>query len=411
MNLAYGGYQNQPNGYGDTLLVKFSATGVRLWATYYGGSASENHCVTLTDSNDNVYIVGQTTSSDLPSGASVLRGDQDCFVVKFNAQGNRLWSRYFEGPGYEWFRDAVLDSAGNLIICGLTSSTTYIDSAQPTVPADIDYVGFLAKFDSNGGVLWSKYLSDWPVTMACDNNNNIYYRNVFFSEDLLGIKKFDANGNQVYFEDTIFPQNFYSLAEANDHVYLYVESSSQIQIYLRLGLLMLLRGYHLSILTRFINFRFRESTAGNGQPTREISHFVLGRAVSTLSYSNEISRIGIIKVHDPNCNSPLPSVFSQSFCTGTTAGALSANGTNLKWYDSNNNLITPEIVLSHDNYYVSQTVNGCESEKKEMFVTIYPVTPLPVAQAQYFCGTKKISNIVISGSNINGRAMHRWDIS
>ncbi len=43
--IASGGFQNTYGGGGfDAFLVKFSATGTRIWGTYYGGPAREDGC-------------------------------------------------------------------------------------------------------------------------------------------------------------------------------------------------------------------------------------------------------------------------------------------------------------------------------------------------------------------------------
>jgi 1,4-alpha-glucan branching enzyme len=82
------------------------------------------------------------------------------------------------------------------------------------------------------------------------------------------------------------------------------------------------------------------------------------------------------------------------FCQNTTAKALTATGTNLLWYTSSSggagNTVAPvpsTTAAGNIVYYVSQAVNGCESERASITATIKatPVMPLvssPVAYCQ-----------------------------
>ncbi len=83
---------------------------------------------------------------------------------------------------------------------------------------------------------------------------------------------------------------------------------------------------------------------------------------------------------------------SYAFCFGQTLSPLTATGASLKWYDANNNFLgstapTPSNT-ANSFYKVSQTINGCESDKAIISVTITqtpgPATTTPV---EYCVGT------------------------
>ena len=66
--IASGGFQNTflgtPLEDENAFLVKFDASGARLWATYYGGKGiTEGNCV-ATDASGNVYLAGYTETPD-----------------------------------------------------------------------------------------------------------------------------------------------------------------------------------------------------------------------------------------------------------------------------------------------------------------------------------------------------------
>lgn len=92
------------------------------------------------------------------------------------------------------------------------------------------------------------------------------------------------------------------------------------------------------------------------------------------------------------CNSTLNitgGVIENVFCQGAIVADLSAIGSNLKWYNvpTNGTQLTSTTLLVSGNYYVSQTVSGCESERLLVNVTINPsVTPTFTAIAPICTG-------------------------
>ncbi|MFD2602112.1 Ig-like domain-containing protein, partial [Flavobacterium suzhouense] len=100
----------------------------------------------------------------------------------------------------------------------------------------------------------------------------------------------------------------------------------------------------------------------------------------------------------------LPEVMPLTFCQIANTADLTATGTNLKWYttDNGDTEITENILLSNGNYYVSQTLNGCESLRAMVPVTIN-VTTLPLAENQTFCEGATIAELTatITGENLS----------
>ena len=162
-------HQAVNNGQVDVILSKFDNAGVLIWSTYFGGAGVDNGQGIDIDINGNVVITGTTSSgANIAFGSnvhqSVHHGDRDMFVAKFDPNGTLLWASYLGGPEGESANDVITDSQGNIIITGWSASSTQVAFNGQ----DLTYSGgntwggdiVIAKFNANGGILWSTYRGD-----------------------------------------------------------------------------------------------------------------------------------------------------------------------------------------------------------------------------------------------------------
>src|SRR5574341_1435633 len=124
-------------GGSDIWLIKTDAKGNRLWDKPFGGKDNES-AVAIEHTSDGGYIITGTTSS-------YSAGGSDIWLVKTDANGSRIWDRPFGGPGDDTAASVVETSDGGYIITGTTSSYSAGGS-------DI----WLIKTDANGNRLWDK---------------------------------------------------------------------------------------------------------------------------------------------------------------------------------------------------------------------------------------------------------------
>lgn len=172
-----------------TLLFAFclSAQDSRLWGTYYGGTGGDFGYAVATDNNGNVYVAGMTNDND----ASVFfsggfqntygGGTNDAFLVKFDSNGNRLWSTYYGGSGIDQGYAVTTNSIGDVYLAGFTTSTNGISTLGSHQPAfgGGTYDAFIVKFDAAGTRLWGTYYggtnSSYGQTLATDPMGNLYF--------------------------------------------------------------------------------------------------------------------------------------------------------------------------------------------------------------------------------------------
>ncbi len=189
MNIATpGAHQTVRDISDDAFLVKFNAAGVRQWGTYFGKEYGEQGKSVTVDNSGNVYMSGTggpsvnfgTSGTHQQTGA----GGTEAFLVKFNTNGTRLWSTVFGGSLQDEGAGCNTDASGNVYLTGWTSSTTGIatpGASQTVYGGDIRDL-FIAKFNSNGGRLWSTYLGgpgrdfQWEgdAKPAIDAAGNVY---------------------------------------------------------------------------------------------------------------------------------------------------------------------------------------------------------------------------------------------
>lgn len=172
---------------GDAFIVKMDANGNRLWATYYGGTSNEHGCGITTDAAGNVLIAGNTISTNFPVSAAchqpVYGGnslqDGDAFLLKLDAAGVRLWATFYGGTSGDYGYDVATDGS-NIYFYGNTLSPNAISTGGSFQAANNGLADvFVTKFSPTGNRLWGTYVggAQWDVCggVAYDNiSGNIY---------------------------------------------------------------------------------------------------------------------------------------------------------------------------------------------------------------------------------------------
>jgi hypothetical protein len=183
------------------------AQGVReAWVARYNGPGNGTDYATAlaVDSQGNVYVTGWSWGSGT---------NYDYATVKYDANGNELWVRRYNGPGNSGDAAYALavDSQGNVYVTGRSiGSGTGFDYAT-------------IKYDANGNELWvRRYNSpgnggDAALALAVDSQGNVYVTGVSegsgTGRDYATIK-YDANGTQLWVRRYNGPGNSEDVARA-----------------------------------------------------------------------------------------------------------------------------------------------------------------------------------------------------
>src|SRR5437588_5285104 len=193
-----GAFKTTYAGNSDAFLLKLSATGSSLlYSTYLGGSGLDQARGVALDSSGNIYIAGQTFSTNFPTLNALQTandGLQDAFVALFTNSGSLLYSTYLGGEGYDQANAIAVDSLGRAYVTGYTTSADFPVHNAPAVGAACASCAnntndaFVAAIGANGtGFVYSTYLGgsgdDQGMGIAVDAVGNAYVTGSTFSTD------------------------------------------------------------------------------------------------------------------------------------------------------------------------------------------------------------------------------------
>jgi Beta-propeller repeat. len=157
------GRQQYLAGGRDAFLTRLAPSGSSIiFSTYFGGTGTEAvNSIALTPQGD-VWVVGETDSSNLPlwnPWQSSKRGGQDVLLAKFSATGTLILSSYFGGSGDDRALGAAVGLSGDLYFTGGTTSADLplVNAYQKVNRGGQD--AFVARFSASGSALiYSTYL-------------------------------------------------------------------------------------------------------------------------------------------------------------------------------------------------------------------------------------------------------------
>lgn len=153
----------------DAFIAKLSPTGAVAYSTYLGGSAPDFGSSIAVDESGNAYVAGATSSGNFPVANPLQAssgGGQDAFVAKLNLAGSALvYSTYFGGTLSDAALGIAVSAAGNAYVVGSTSSRDLplASAFLPAVPHEND--GFIFELNPAGSALvFSTYLGSTHAT-------------------------------------------------------------------------------------------------------------------------------------------------------------------------------------------------------------------------------------------------------
>ncbi len=183
-----GAFDRTLGGGADAFVTWLSSDGTTILAsTFFGGSGGDGASSMALDSAGNVFITGQTGSTDLPVSAGAyqpsISGTGDAFVARISANGSALLFATYLGGTTQLDNgiSIALAANGDVLVAGQTDASTF-----PTTVGAFDrsynggaYDVFIARLDATGSnLLFSTFVGgtgrDDVGGMGVDPGGDIY---------------------------------------------------------------------------------------------------------------------------------------------------------------------------------------------------------------------------------------------
>jgi hypothetical protein len=188
-------------GDNDVLLAKYDLDGNLIWAKSEGIHKNESAIGIAVDNSGNVFICGHfSDTTTFGGGAVTLYGNtqKDFFVAKYDGNGTFQWVRQGGGPGKDDAKAIKCDAAGNVYITGFYSNGMVVGANTYSVTSGSWYDAYLAKYDTNGNLLWLQTEGGdyddaaWAITI--DNSGTIYTTGEFNASAYFGTTQLITSG-------------------------------------------------------------------------------------------------------------------------------------------------------------------------------------------------------------------------
>ncbi|MBU1166830.1 isopeptide-forming domain-containing fimbrial protein, partial [Patescibacteria group bacterium] len=165
--------------------LKYDANGNELWERSYDGGGFDSALGVAVDTSDNIIVTGS------------LNNFVDGYTIKYDSSGNTLWDEIYDSGDDDLLAGIGLDSSGNPFI-----------SMTISYPAANDDARLIKYNGSNGSLLWSEtYTGIGPSstaasgrgTLGVDSSNNVIWQgSVIDSDRDWFVFKYNSFGGKIW---------------------------------------------------------------------------------------------------------------------------------------------------------------------------------------------------------------------
>jgi hypothetical protein len=160
---------NDYAGGDDIFIAKYNGAVEKQWIVELGTKYNESGTGVAADQDGNVYVTG-VTQNELDGNKSA--GADDIFVVKYDASGQKQWTRQLGTKDYEAATGIAADGAGDVYVTGWTKGN--LDGNTNAGGFD----SLVVKYDASGQKQWMRQFGtiydDQSAGIAVDNEDNVY---------------------------------------------------------------------------------------------------------------------------------------------------------------------------------------------------------------------------------------------
>ena len=137
----------------DFWIVKMDANRNKVWDKRYGGDKDDRLTCMLTTDDGNIFLGGYSYSGISGDKTAASKGESDFWLIKIDANGNQLWDKTFGGAGSDGMNAIIKTIDGGYMLGGGSASGISGDKTQDSRGSG-DY--WVVKIDANGNKLWDR---------------------------------------------------------------------------------------------------------------------------------------------------------------------------------------------------------------------------------------------------------------
>lgn len=189
---------------GDGFLLSLSGDGDFDWVNQFRCNGAVLLSGLEVDDSSNIFLSGiflgsvdlnpsPTASTILTSNSVSVSAISSAFIAKYSSTGELIWNRHIRGTtSTDIFMTFIRkDSNNNIVMTGSFKGVSSFLSTTTTINSSESYTSFLAQYDTNGNLNWTKqfgiptsnqtsiFPSSFASSLILDDCNNIYVSGEF----------------------------------------------------------------------------------------------------------------------------------------------------------------------------------------------------------------------------------------
>jgi len=196
---SFGSFTLTATGNNDIYISKEDALGNVLWVKSFGGPNvfAVSYGAISVDVSGSIYVSGTIDGAAVFGTTTLTPNGQDDFICKIDANGGVIWAQLLSNTNDLVVSGITSDASGSLYTTGTFSGTVNIGASSLTSSGSYDI--FVAKFDPNGSVVWTKKMggagTDRGVSIKSDGTGNLYTTGYFSGVSTFAPFSLTSSGN------------------------------------------------------------------------------------------------------------------------------------------------------------------------------------------------------------------------
>ena len=148
---------NSCNGSYDYWIVKLDVNGKKQWDITLGNGGNDYLASVVKATDGGYLLAGYSSSEGLAGNKTAAgKGGYDYWVVKIDANGNKQWDKTFGGTQDDQLAKAAATPDGGFVLGGSSSSPAGADKTEGLRGAAGQNDYWVVKIDANGNKQWDK---------------------------------------------------------------------------------------------------------------------------------------------------------------------------------------------------------------------------------------------------------------